>query len=185
MVLLLSTLIQQFVLTVPEGCKLPSGQLSGTSILVQPEQYSLVLRRRTEVFEGSYHQSSSSILYRREQRTLSRSYSKDSLIVLSKNLKMWKANLRTLLICTNKPMHINGTNKSTNLWHFKCFVSHESHICGGVGVKCFPPHGCWVPYEITSKLNMFLQQRRLCSPTPAVCRGSLPSLGMNTSMCSC
>ena len=58
LVLLLSTLIQRFVLSVPEGCKLPSGQLSGDALLVQPEQYSLVLHRRTEAFEGSDHQSS-------------------------------------------------------------------------------------------------------------------------------
>jgi len=51
MVLLLSTLIQRFVLSVPEGCKLPSGQLSGSAILVKPEQFSLVLNRRTEVPE--------------------------------------------------------------------------------------------------------------------------------------
>ena len=51
LVLLLSTLIQRFVLSVPEGCKLPSGQLSGNAILVQAEQFSLVLNRRTEVPE--------------------------------------------------------------------------------------------------------------------------------------
>ena len=49
MLLLLSTLIQRFVLSVPEGCKLPSGQLSGDALLVQPEQYSLVLSRRKQV----------------------------------------------------------------------------------------------------------------------------------------
>ena len=51
MVLLLSTLIQRFVLSVPEGCKLPSGQLSGDGLLRQPEQYRLALNRRTEVLD--------------------------------------------------------------------------------------------------------------------------------------
>ena len=55
MVLLLSTLIQRFVLSVPEGCKLPSGQLSGNALLVQPEQYRLVLNRRKEVLEDAGH----------------------------------------------------------------------------------------------------------------------------------
>ena len=58
LVLVLSTLIQRFVLSVPEGCKLPSGQLSGNAIVVQPEQYSLVLNRRPEVFEDSGHKRS-------------------------------------------------------------------------------------------------------------------------------
>jgi len=49
LVLLLATLIQRFVLSVPEGCKLPSGKLTGDAILVQPEQYSLALTRRTQV----------------------------------------------------------------------------------------------------------------------------------------
>ena len=53
MVLLLSTLIQRFDLSVPEGCKLPSGQLSGDAPFVLPEQFSLVLNRRTEVVEHS------------------------------------------------------------------------------------------------------------------------------------
>ena len=53
LVLLLSTLIQRFVLSVPEGYKLPSGQLSGNALLVQPEEYKLVLTRRREVFEHS------------------------------------------------------------------------------------------------------------------------------------
>ena len=53
LVLFLSTLIQRFALSVPEGCKLPSGQLSGDAILVQPEQYKLVLSRRAEVLEDS------------------------------------------------------------------------------------------------------------------------------------
>ena len=55
LVLFLSTLIQRFALSVPEGCKLPSGQLSGDAILVQPEQYKLVLSRRAEAFEDSGH----------------------------------------------------------------------------------------------------------------------------------
>ena len=55
MLLLLLTLIKQFVLSVPEGCKLPSGQLSGNVLLVQPEQYRLVLKRRREVLEDSDH----------------------------------------------------------------------------------------------------------------------------------
>ena len=37
------------------GCKLSSGQLSGNALLVQPEQYRLVLSRRTEVLEDSGH----------------------------------------------------------------------------------------------------------------------------------
>ena len=49
LVLLLATLVQRFVLSVPEGLKLPSGNLSGDAILVQPEQYSLALHRRTGV----------------------------------------------------------------------------------------------------------------------------------------
>ena len=53
LVLLLSTLIQRFHLSVPEWCNLPSGQLSGDALLVQPEQYKLVLNRRTQVFEDS------------------------------------------------------------------------------------------------------------------------------------
>ena len=64
-VLLLLTLVQRFVLSVPQGLicfdrlpmhvsvpqgsKLPSGDLAGDAILVQPEQYSLALLRRTEV----------------------------------------------------------------------------------------------------------------------------------------
>jgi len=49
LVLLLATLVQRFVLSVPQGLKLPSGNLSGDAILVQPEQYSLALHRRTGV----------------------------------------------------------------------------------------------------------------------------------------
>ena len=49
MVLLLATLVQRFVLSVPQGFELPSGKLSGDAILVEPEQYSLALHRRTEV----------------------------------------------------------------------------------------------------------------------------------------
>ena len=47
LVLLLSTLIQRFVLSVPHGSKLPSGKLTGDGILVQPEHYTLALRKRT------------------------------------------------------------------------------------------------------------------------------------------
>jgi len=49
LVLLLATLIKRFVLSVPKGCAMPSGKLSGDAILVQPEQYSLALSRRTQV----------------------------------------------------------------------------------------------------------------------------------------
>ena len=48
-VLLLGTLVQRFVLSVPQGFKPPSGNLAGDAILVQPEQYSLALLRRTEL----------------------------------------------------------------------------------------------------------------------------------------
>ena len=58
LVLLLSTLIKRFDLSVPEGCKLPSEKLSGKNSLVQPEQYRLALHRRAEVCEASGHQCS-------------------------------------------------------------------------------------------------------------------------------
>ena len=49
LVLLLATLIQHFVLKMPEHCKLPSGQLSSADITVRPEEYSLLLQRRRDV----------------------------------------------------------------------------------------------------------------------------------------
>ena len=48
LVLLLSTLIKRFDMSVPEGCKLPSEKLSGKNSLVQPEQYRLALHRRAK-----------------------------------------------------------------------------------------------------------------------------------------
>jgi len=48
MVLLLASLVQRYVLTMPKGCKVPSGQLSGETIVVRPDEYSLVLQKRTE-----------------------------------------------------------------------------------------------------------------------------------------
>ena len=49
LVLLLATLIQRFVLKVPEGCKVPSGQLTGEAITVRPEDYSLSLQKGREL----------------------------------------------------------------------------------------------------------------------------------------
>ena len=49
LVLLLASLIQRYVLTTPAGSKVPSGQLSGDTIVVRPGDYSLVLQKRREV----------------------------------------------------------------------------------------------------------------------------------------
>ena len=49
LVLLLATLIQRFVLKVPNGCKVPSGQLTGEAITVRPKDYSLSLQKRREL----------------------------------------------------------------------------------------------------------------------------------------
>ena len=49
LVLLLATLIQRFVLRTPEGCKVPSGQLTGDTITVRPDEYSLTMERRGDL----------------------------------------------------------------------------------------------------------------------------------------
>lgn len=48
LVLLLASLVQRYVLTTPEGCKVPSGQLGGDTLTVRPDDYSLTLQKRRE-----------------------------------------------------------------------------------------------------------------------------------------
>jgi cytochrome P450 len=48
LVLLLASLVQRYVLTAPEGCKVPSGQIGGDTLTVRPDDYSLFLQKRRE-----------------------------------------------------------------------------------------------------------------------------------------